>query len=338
MHNFVTDPTLPIKTMFCDYKEMGMDDLMWQKYQVHVMSYYLEVQSNLTSYLGRPPTVDEWACSLNVAVNELKSSILQSQEAQSALITRHGGLVRTIALSYRGHGVPFRDLIQEGSCGLIYAAERFDPAQGHKFTTYAVHWIRKHVSRCVASHSRMIRLPQRVHEKVVTMNRVKAMMSATLGREPSLEEVAQHTKVRLNPTKAKSYEVAARRISSLDATTKAASAPAAATLGDLVVDLSSPGPEEHADKALLRAELAVLLSSLPEMEREVIELRFGLKDGQPKGYEEVIEALKRPELTTKREVVNTEDRAFYKLRKPSTIAKMLEIKEALFIRSSGSSR
>jgi len=109
-------------------------------------------------------------------------------------------------------------------------------------------------------------------------------------------------------------------------------------LGDLVVDLSSPGPEEHADKALLRAELAVLLSSLPEMEREVIELRFGLKDGQPKGYEEVIEALKRPELTTKREVVNTEDRAFYKLRKPSTIAKMLEIKEALFIRSSGSSR
>ena len=224
--------------------------------------------------------------------------------------------------------------VSQGTCGLIHAAELFDPTRGYQFTTYAVHWIRKHVSRCVASHSRMIRLPARVHEKVVTMNRVKALLSASLGRDPSLEEVAQHVRVRLDPRKAADYEAAARRTAwtaSLDASVGKACITLGsrkASLGELVVDCSSPQPEDLAGTAQVKDELAALLGDLPDLERSVIELRFGLKDGRRRSLVEVAREL--PELGTKKAVENCVSRALYKLRKPSTIAKMSDMKEAFF--------
>jgi len=320
--------------MFSDYKEMGIENLMVEaKGGTNLMSYYLEVQSNLTSHLGRTPTVDEWACSLNMAAKDLKLGIIKSQEVKTALLERFEGLVRKTALGYRGYGVPFRDLVQEGSCGLIYAAERFDPALGFKFSTYAVHWIRKHVTRSVAQHSRMIRLPQRAHETVVTMRRVRGQMAMEMGRVPTISELAKHPHLAMNVKSARRLVAAARPIKSLDVHARKSALNSEGlelTLGHIVADTTSEGPERAASKTLFRAELAELLAALPDIERDVIEMRFGLQGGTALSYEEVISRVNSARLTTKKDVIAVQNAAMYKLRRPSTIARMSELKEEIY--------
>lgn len=108
MRRFVRETTLPVHEIFEDYRDMGLEKLMDERYRVNMLSYYVEVQANLTDHLGRVPTVDEWADSLNIAVKDLKADIMKSQEVKSQLVRRHGGLVRSVAETYRGKGVPMR--------------------------------------------------------------------------------------------------------------------------------------------------------------------------------------------------------------------------------------
>ena len=108
MRRFVRETTLPVHEIFEDYRDLGVEELMDERYRVNMLSYYVEVQANLTDHLGRVPTVDEWAYSLNIAVKDLIADIMKSQEVKSQLVRRHGGLVRSVAETYRGKGVPMR--------------------------------------------------------------------------------------------------------------------------------------------------------------------------------------------------------------------------------------
>jgi len=257
---------------------------------------------------------------LNVPAQDLHQDLARSQAVRSSLVENHMKLVRGIAKTYRGRGLSFQDLVQEGVCGVIHAAERFDPARGIMFSTYAKHWIRQFISRAVARHSRMIRLPQRVHERVVTMARVKSDMSVKLGRDPTLQEIAHSAS--LSPDHVKKYTHISQAVSSLDQTRRSfpgrANRDASATLSlqDVIVDKSHPCPEQHTDRRLLRDELLRLLDQLPELERKVITLRFGLTDGRPKTHEEVFEELTNSEVSSQKCVKLAENRALYKLRKP----------------------
>jgi len=327
MQSFVGDTTQPEHAMFGDYREMGLDALMEQHYRVNKMSYYLEVQANLTSHLGRSPTVTEWAGSLNMGVQDLKKSIVKSQRVKMMLVRRNAGLVAKVAQAYRGRGVPFRDLLQEGSVGLIDAAERFDPALGFQFSTYATQWVRKYVSSALVKHGRAIRLPQRAHEEVVKLEKTRSRMEALLGRDPTLDEVA--TEARFKPAKAKLLAASAQAISSLD---QAIGKAAGTTRSDLIADPNPRTPAAVAEHAALKGELDQLLALLPSLERQVVILRFGLLEGKPHSYEEVIARI--PELMDKKSVIKAETRALYKLRKPSTVAKMSQLRDYLNPRSS----
>ena len=218
---------------------------------------------------------------------------------------------------------------------MIHAAQKFDPAQGHKFSTYARHWIRQHISRALARNSRMIRLPQRVHEKVVSMGKVKTEMSTVLGRDPTLSEIAE--RVQVAPKQARMYAAAAAPVRSVSKPSGAAdgllvpSAEASATtMEDRIVDTYTVTPEAEVEASILKREMEKqLLSVLPEIEREVILLRFGLKDGRPRSYEEVIELMEGTEIHSKKCVIKAETRAFYKLRKPSIITQLSELRSCV---------
>lgn len=340
VRRFVQETTRPVHDLFSGYRDVGLEEIMEQRYRVNLLAYYVEVQGNLTDYLGRAPTVDEWAGSMDMAVKELKTDIMRSQQVQSRLVSKHLGLINSVAQTYRGKGLPMRDLVQEGSCGLIHAAEKFDPARGYAFSTYARHWIRQHISRALARHARMIRLPQRVHEKVVTMGKVRTEMSTVLGRDPTLLEVAERAHVA--PQVARFYAAAAAPVRSVDSAVRTskgshrsdhleASASATITIEDRLVDTVNMRPEEEVEGLLLKRELEKkLLSVLPEVEREIILLRFGLKDGRPRSYDEVIESMQGyPEIQSKKCVIKAETRAFYKLRKPSIINQLSELRSCV---------
>ena len=190
-------------------------------------------------------------------------------------------------------------------------------------------------------YSRVIRLPKGVHEKVVTMGIVRSMLQRDLGRDPTLDEIATHHKVRLNPDKAATYSKAAEPVRSLDLrlTARGGSDDSTAVeLGHLVEDRTGLRPEEEVERSILQDELQELLAGLPDLEREVITLRFGLRGaGHAHSYEEVIAALAdplsgllHPEVPTKALIKRIETRAFYKLRRPSTIAKALHLRDAMY--------
>lgn len=215
VRKYVEETLRPVHDMFDDHKEVDLDDLMEETYRVNIMSNYLEVHSNLTAHLGRLPTVGEWASSMNLAVNDLTASIMKSQEVKDRLVRRFMWLVRSVAVKYRGQGVPLSDLMQEGSCGLIHAAERFNPSLGRAFSTYATFFVRQRVSRALANHGRVIRLPSRVHEKLTTMGRARSHLLAEMGRDPTLDEIA--CRMGMTPKKVALYMDAARPVHSLDA-------------------------------------------------------------------------------------------------------------------------
>jgi RNA polymerase sigma factor (sigma-70 family) len=314
------------------------------------MALYLQVQQNLTVALGRPPTSNEWAAALNMHPSALRGSIEASSAVKARLVSRFSPLVRAVVLKYRGRGVPTRDLLQEGACGLIQAAERFDPSHGTQFSTYAVPWIRKHVGRCLQTHGRMIRLPQRAHEQSVKMGRARAVLTEQLGRAPTLEEVAASCKLKVKV--AALYDTANSDMLSLDGATAVRiggvlAGAAKHTIGDKVL---CPGarPEDAAALTELRSELHEVLSVLRPLERHVLSLRFGLAPaadtasawmagshkwaGRAHSYEEVIAVLAGdyPELVAKKDVVKVERRAFHQLQQPSAIAKIEQLRHAMY--------
>ncbi|MFL7868832.1 MAG: sigma-70 family RNA polymerase sigma factor [Anaerolineales bacterium] len=244
---------------------------------------------------------------------ELRRLIEDGWAAREHLITANSRLVISVAKKYMGRGVPFLDLIQEGNIGLIRATKKFDYRRGHKFSTYATWWIRQAVTRAIADQGRTIRVPVHMGDQINKLLRVQHQLTQRLGREPSVEELADALEV--PPKKVENMIQVARRPLSLETPTDDEED---SVLGDFIEDDEAPPPDDTATYNLLREHLGEVMNGLPPREVRILQLRYGLLDGQAYTLEEV----GRKMGVTRERVRQIEAQALSRLRHPTIRRKL----------------
>jgi RNA polymerase primary sigma factor len=244
---------------------------------------------------------------------ELRKSIEDGWAAREHLITANSRLVISIAKKYMGRGVPFLDLIQEGNIGLMRSTKKFDYQRGNKFSTYATWWIRQAVTRAIADQGRTIRVPVHMGDNINKLYRIQHQLTQRLGREPTVEEMAEALGV--PPQKVESIFQIARRPLSLEMPTGDEDD---SMLGDFIEDDQVIPPDEAATYNLLREHLREVLNGLPPREVRILQLRYGLLDGQAYTLEEVGHKVG----VTRERVRQIEAQALNRLRHPSIRRKL----------------
>jgi len=239
---------------------------------------------------------------------ELRRLVEDGWKAREHLITANSRLVISIAKKYMNRGVPFLDLIQEGNIGLMRATKKFEYRRGHKFSTYATWWIRQAISRAVADQGRTIRVPVHMGDQINKLLRVQHELTQHLDRKPKIEELAEALEV--TPEKVEHMMEVARRPLSLELPTDDEGD---STLGDFIEDQEIPLPDDMATSHLLKESLLSVLDSLPSREVRILQLRFGLLDGQAYTLEEV----GRKMGVTRERVRQIQAQALSRLRHPS---------------------
>ena len=210
-------------------------------------------------------------------------------EARARLIESNLRLVISIAKKYRGRGVSFEDLIQEGNAGLIKAVERFDPSLGNRFSTYATWWIRQAVTRAVADHARTVRLPSHVVDAVFRLRRTDNALSIELGRDATEEELADHLEIKLEEVR-RLREVS-QPIGSMNARIGSAADEGGAEMGDLLPDERAGDDYALVEVGQWEGTLREAVMSLPEREARILRMRHGLDGSKTRTLREVSEAL-----------------------------------------------
>ena len=243
-------------------------------------------QDTLTQYLGKI----RGGRLLNAAEERELSrrSREGDEEARARLIESNLRLVISIAKKYRGRGVLFEDLIQEGNAGLIKAVERFDPSLGNRFSTYATWWIRQAVTRAVADHARTVRLPAHVVDAVFRLRRAESELSTELGRDAAEEELA--LRLGTKPEEVRRLREVSQPIGSVNARIGIA-AEEGAEMGDLLPDELAGNDYTRVEIGPWEGTLREAVSSLPEREARILNMRHGLDGSRSRTLREVSEAL-----------------------------------------------
>jgi RNA polymerase primary sigma factor len=242
------------------------------------------------------------------------------QRARRELAEANLRLVVSIAKGYRGRGLSFGDLIQEGNGGLMRAVDKYDHRLGFKFGTYATWWIRQGITRALADHGRTVRVPCHQVSMLATIERVRGELSVKNGREPTAAEVG--AVVGITGEEVQLLRTVGRAPLSLDE--PIADGAAESSLHDYLSRPDSASPDETADAHLLQERIGEVLRCLPTRGREVIELRYGLRDGQPRTLDEVA----RTYGITRERVRQIEIRGLLKLREPDRSARLAEFADA----------
>jgi RNA polymerase primary sigma factor len=251
--------------------------------------------------------VRRWAEAAGVAYEAFRERLAYGRRAKDKMVQSNLRLVVSIAKKYMNRGLSFQDLIQEGSLGLIRAAEKFDHEKGYKFSTYATWWIRQAITRAIADQSRTIRLPVHLYETISRIKKTTKLLSQELGRKPTEEEIA--TRMEMTIEKLRFIAKSAQLPISLETPIGKEED---SRLGDFI-EADGETPEDKVAKNLLREDLEAVLNTLSPRERDVLRLRYGLDDGRMKTLEEIGQLFN----VTRERIRQIEAKALRKLRHPN---------------------
>ncbi len=276
--------------------------------------------AELLKRLGFDPEVP-----LNTKLAHRKGELVRiGRDAREQLTSANLRLVVSIAKKYIGRGMSFLDLIQEGNIGLIRAVEKFDYEKGFKFSTYATWWIRQAITRAIADQARTIRIPVHMVETINRLIRVSRQLLQELGREPTVEEIAEAMskgqEVQVTPEKVREIIKVSQEPVSLETPIGEEED---SHLGDFIEDRGALAPAEAASHQLLKEQVEAVLDSLTGRERRVLQLRFGLEDGRARTLEEVGKEFN----VTRERIRQIEAKALRKLRHPSRSRKLKDYLE-----------
>ncbi|MFN7898786.1 MAG: RNA polymerase sigma factor RpoD [Synechococcaceae cyanobacterium] len=256
---------------------------------------------------GHFPDTKEWAALVDMPLTKFRRRLMLGRRAKEKMVQSNLRLVVSIAKKYMNRGLSFQDLIQEGSLGLIRAAEKFDHEKGYKFSTYATWWIRQAITRAIADQSRTIRLPVHLYETISRIKKTTKTLSQEFGRKPTEEEIAESMEMTIEKLRfiAKSAQLPISLETPIGKEEDS-------RLGDFI-EADIENPEQDVAKNLLREDLEGVLATLSPRERDVLRLRYGLDDGRMKTLEEIGQIFD----VTRERIRQIEAKALRKLRHPN---------------------
>jgi RNA polymerase primary sigma factor len=266
-----------------------------------------ELAVQFESDKGHYPDTKEWAALVEMPLIKFRRRLMLGRRAKEKMVQSNLRLVVSIAKKYMNRGLSFQDLIQEGSLGLIRAAEKFDHEKGYKFSTYATWWIRQAITRAIADQSRTIRLPVHLYETISRIKKTTKTLSQEFGRKPTEEEIAESMEMTIEKLRfiAKSAQLPISLETPIGKEEDS-------RLGDFI-EADIENPEQDVAKNLLREDLEGVLATLSPRERDVLRLRYGLDDGRMKTLEEIGQIFD----VTRERIRQIEAKALRKLRHPN---------------------